>query len=135
MNQRMVGLVCVCVAVLTMGCGGGGAAEPAPAPATTGGTAVAAQGGSLQVNNGSSYAIHYLYMSSTAESTWGPDQLGSSVIGAGESFTLSNVPCGNYDVKLVDEDGDECELRNVYLCADAALNITNDALLQCEGYR
>jgi hypothetical protein len=74
-------------------------------------------------------------MSATSENTWGPDQLGEHTIPAGESFTLNGIPCGDYDVKLVDEDGDECELRGVHLCSDSALNITNEALLSCEGYQ
>lgn len=125
---------------LALACGGGGGGGGGTAPPPTGGggggggTATSGGASSLVVVNNSSYDIYYLYMSSTADPNWGPDQLGSSVLSAGSSFTLNGVPCGNYDIKLVDEDRDECEIRNAYMCADTALTITNEQLLQCEGY-
>ncbi len=53
-----------------------------------------------------------LHLATSADS-WGNDWLGSSEIissGATKTFTVTN---GNYDVKLIDEDGDEYIVWNV----------------------
>ncbi|HVR94970.1 MAG TPA: hypothetical protein VMW27_00025 [Thermoanaerobaculia bacterium] len=85
--------------------------------------------------NRSDWAIHHLFLSSTTDDSWGPDQLGKHVIEPGGSFDLTNIPCDDYDVKLVDEDGDECEIAEVGVCSgDETWKITNDDLLECEGY-
>lgn len=84
--------------------------------------------------NKSAWAIHQLYFSPTAEREWGPDQLGDHTIENGDSFTLTSVPCGAYDVRLVDEDGDECIVEDVGLCADKdQWTITDKDLLGCQS--
>jgi len=110
-----------------------------PAPADGGGGGGEASTGgetsSVLIVNDSDYAIFYLYMSPTSQETWGPDQLGSEIIDSGGgSFTLTGIPCDSYDVRLVDEDDDECIVPAVDVCADAGWHITNDDLLRCEGY-
>jgi hypothetical protein len=91
--------------------------------------------GSVTVQNMSSYTIMNLYMSSSADPNWGNDQLGDQTIPAnGGTFILNNVPCGTYDIKTVDEDQDECQMMGVQLCGDHVWQITNEELLQCEGY-
>lgn len=63
------------------------------------------------------------------------DQLGDHVIKNGGSLTLTGIPCDEYDVKLVDEDGDECIVEAVDVCGeDDEWLITDDDLLECEGY-
>lgn len=83
--------------------------------------------------NESAWDIHHLYLSSTSDEEWGPDQLGDHVIGSGENFELHGVPCDDYDVKIVDEDGDSCVVGGVTLCADDdAWVITDEDLLACQ---
>jgi hypothetical protein len=86
------------------------------------------------VVNQSMWAIHELYLSSTDEADWGPDQLGpTTVIGTGERYTINKIPCDTYDVKLVDEDGDECVVGGVALCAGSDVwTITDEDLLTCQ---
>jgi len=68
------------------------------------------------------------------EDDWGPDQLGDEVIASGESFHLNAIPCDAYDVRIVDEDGDECVVGGVALCADKdAWVINDDDLLSCQA--
>lgn len=88
----------------------------------------------VTIVNQSLWAIHELYLSSTDESSWGPDQLGpTTVIGTGERYTINRIPCDSYDVKLIDEDGDECVVRDVALCADSdTWVITDEDLLACQ---
>jgi hypothetical protein len=89
----------------------------------------------VTIKNKSQWEIHHLFLSATTESEWGPDQLGDNIISAeGGTFLLKNIPCDSYDVKLVDEDGDECVVEDVDLCGSSeGWVITNDDLLECEG--
>lgn len=88
----------------------------------------------VKILNKSDWAIHELYLSPTSDDEWGPDQLGEFVIDAGgDTFTLRNIPCDDYDVRLVDEDGDACVVNEVKLCGDRdTWQITNDDLLACQ---
>ena len=89
---------------------------------------------SIKITNHSKWAIHHLYLSPADEKQWGSDQLGENVLNKGDSFKLTNIDCDKYDIKIVDEDGDECVVENVSLCGDAATwTITDKALLACEN--
>ncbi|HEX6900763.1 MAG TPA: hypothetical protein VF789_13640 [Thermoanaerobaculia bacterium] len=88
----------------------------------------------VKVVNKSDWQIDHFYLSSSDDDEWGPDQLGDDVIGSGESFSLKNIPCDNYDVMLVDEDGDECVVEAVDICGGAeSWVITNKILLGCQA--
>jgi hypothetical protein len=101
----------------------------------TAGTIMAAKGGSVvDIRNDSDWAIHELYVSSVDDNDWGSDQLGREVIESGGSFKLHSIPCDDYDVRLVDEDGDVCVVGGVTLCAGRDIwQITNDDLLTCQA--
>ena len=88
------------------------------------------------VVNNSDWDIHELYLSPTHKDSWGPDQLGDKVIRrGGGSFTLHSIPCGHYDVKVVDEDGDACVIEDIVMCKDHThWNVTNKELTKCEGW-
>lgn len=61
--------------------------------------------GNVKVINGSSsYSITELYISPSSSSTWGANQLSSS-IPAGGSHTVTNVPPDTYDLKAVFSNG------------------------------
>lgn len=88
----------------------------------------------IKVVNQSKWEIHHLYLSSTSDHQWGPDQLGDEVILTGKSFKLTNIDCDDYDIRVVDEDGDECVIEEVNLCGDDTVwKITDKSLLACEG--
>lgn len=97
--------------------------------------ALAAPGDSdITIQNDSSWVLTELYLSSVDDEAWGPDQLGADVVGSGESFTLTDVPCDIYDVRLVDEDDDVCVLGGVKLCAnEARWHIRDKDLLSCQA--
>ena len=97
------------------------------------GTAWAANA-TVKVVNKSDWEIHQFYLSSSEDEDWGPDQLRDDVIGTGESFTLRNIPCDTYDVKLVDEAEDECVVEAVDICGESqSWVITNKILLGCQA--
>ena len=89
----------------------------------------------FMINNRSSFDIYHMYLSPEDKDTWGPDQLGENVIKSGSSFTLNDIPCGEYDIKIVDEDGDVCVVGPIVMCKDHThWDLTNTELGRCEGW-
>lgn len=87
------------------------------------------------ITNNSSYDIYELHISSTGDNNRGRDLLGRfGVLESGASTGVTAEP-GRYDLKLVDEDGDECVVRNLGLYGDQSWNITDRRLLSCEFHR
>ncbi|HVR40257.1 MAG TPA: hypothetical protein VMU84_14270 [Thermoanaerobaculia bacterium] len=96
--------------------------------------ALAARRARIKVINQSKWEIHHLYLSSSDADEWGPDQLEDEILAKGDSITLTNIRCDHYDIKVVDEDGDECVIEHVSLCRDNSYwKITDKALLECEN--
>ena len=96
----------------------------------------AVQRGEFMIVNKSSYAFAQLFISSSTRRVWGPDQLGRRIVRPGESFTLRGIPCGLYDIKLVDEDGDICVVTEIPRCRNHThWEVTNDRLASCQGYQ
>lgn len=90
----------------------------------------------IKVINQSKWEIHHLYLSTSDDDHWGPDQLGEDVLTKGDSITLTDIDCDDYDIKVVDEDGDECVIEQVNLCGDSTYwKITDKELLSCEGHQ
>jgi hypothetical protein len=86
--------------------------------------------------NQSRWEIHYLFLSPSDNPNWGPDQLDDDILAPGEYLELNGIDCDTYDVRLIDEDGDECVVQEIDICAeDSGWHITNQVLLACEGYR
>jgi len=97
--------------------------------------AAAAKKAKVTIHNNSKWDIHHFFLSASEDDEWGPDQLGDDVLESHGAFTLNAIPCDTYDVKLVDEDGDECVVEEVDICGGHdAWSITNQDLLDCEGY-
>jgi hypothetical protein len=65
---------------------------------------------SLEITNNSGTPITYLYISPSESDSWGEDWLGSSEIGAGAAYTVSDIPRGKYDIKATDTDGNVIEV-------------------------
>lgn len=94
-----------------------------------------AGGATVKVINQSKWEIHHLFLSESENEQWGPDQLEDEILAKGDSITLHSIPCDTYDIKVVDEDGDECVIEAVKLCGDSSYwKITDKDLLECEGY-
>ena len=87
----------------------------------------------LVIENESAWDIHRIYISSSDQDEWGPDQLEEDILGSGDTLSLSGVDCDTYDFKLVDEDDDVCEVHGVEICGDETMTISNDALLKCQS--
>lgn len=86
----------------------------------------------VSVENDSDWVIEEFYMSPTDDDDWGDDLLGDDILEPGDIFTLTNISCDDWDILIVDEDGDECILEEIDLCGDRAVwDITNRELLNC----
>lgn len=81
-------------AVLVLACGGGGKSSNPPPPSTA----------SVTVVNNTSLPLTEVYISLSTSSTWGANQITSS-IPAGGSRTITSIPPGTYDLKAVAQDG------------------------------
>lgn len=87
----------------------------------------------VQIHNQSSWDLHELYISLSTEEEWGSDLLGDQIVESGQFANLRDVPCADYDVRIVDEDGDVCIVSEVALCEDAAYVLDDDDLLSCQA--
>ncbi len=89
----------------------------------------------MKITNNSRYDIYHLYVSSSENEDWGPDQFGDFVLQAGGgAFTLKDLIPGEYDIKFVDEDGDECVLEDIAIVQNKNWSLTTSWQTNCEGY-
>lgn len=94
-------------------------------------TAASALAAELTVINSSDYVVHHLHVSPSQSRNWGPDQLGKEIIGRAERFTVRNIPDGTYDLKLVEEDEDECIIENVEVSGAMTWMLTDTVIENC----
>lgn len=86
------------------------------------------------ISNESRWDIHRVFISSCSSNNWGSDRLSENdIMSTGETYTLSNVSGGCYDVKFVDEDGDSCVVPGVRIHGDLTWTMTDRILLSCEN--
>ena len=88
----------------------------------------------LEVSNESKTTIHHIYMSAVGEQKWGDDQLGDGdedTIDPGDTYTLSDIEPGKYDLKLVASDGTVCVIGNVRFGTDKVWTVTEAMLDSC----
>lgn len=92
-----------------------------------------AQNSDFIVTNNSYWTIDQMYLSPTSNDAWGDDQLESEIIPSYSKYELKAVPCDVYDIKFLDEDGDECILVGVEICNDHPVEITNKNIAKCNS--
>lgn len=80
--------------------------------------------GSVKVTNNSSLSIYFLYLSPTSSSSWGPDQLGSTTIPIGGSFTVYDIPPDTYDLKVTSSSGTNAFLYGISVYAGYTAAVT-----------
>jgi hypothetical protein len=109
--------------LFALGAAGCGAEDPDPDPDLD---------SVLTVENQSSYTLISLYLSPTTSVQWGSDLLGEAVLEPGDRFEIGGIDCDTYDIRVVDEDDDECIIEDVDLCLDDAhWLIDDDELAGC----
>lgn len=89
---------------------------------------------SFTLQNATEYDFYYVYISSSDTDSWGEDRLGDAgILYNGQSWTF-NLPAGTYDIKVIDEDEDECVTMGVTVTYDRTYVFTNEQYLECAGY-
>lgn len=89
----------------------------------------------LTITNRSKWIVDEVYFeSSENQDSWGKDMLGRDTLGTDEYFSITNIVAGNYDVKFVDEEGDECILYDIGITKNTSWELTTKWLEKCEGY-
>ena len=100
------------LSLILSACGTDAAATEAPAEETAAPEATEAPVSDeiiaeYEFTNTGEVEICELYLSPVGVEEWGPDQLGEATIPASETFTLTDVPAGTYDAKVVGCNGEE----------------------------
>lgn len=91
--------------------------------------------GTLTVANDSDYDVHHIYFAPAHVPKWGKDWLGKKVLHHGEMLTITGLDCDEYDIKLIDEDGDVCIVEDANICHEDALwHLTSRELEACAGW-
>lgn len=86
----------------------------------------------VRMENNTGYDIYQVRLSSVTDSYWHRDLLGDSVLQNGESFTITEIAPGRYDLAFVDEDGDVCLVHGVAIYSNLNWNLSHTWLLNCE---
>ena len=89
----------------------------------------------LTIQNNSGYDIYEIHMSSVFDGSWERDLLGRHVLSTGNTFDITGITSGRYDIKVVDEDGDACIVQQVAVYQDRSWNLTPLGLVGCEFHR
>ena len=97
-------------------------------------TAPSELGFRFTVNNNSRFAVHDIHVSPAGANKWGPDRTGDMIVKAGESIILKNIEAGQYDFKFVDEDGDQCVLKDFKVTGHQSWDLTMQWLRICQGF-
>ena len=95
--------------------------------------AVHALAATINIENKSSWEIHEIYFAPSSQDDWGDDHLGNEVLEPGMTLTLTGVTAGKWDVRLVDEDEDECIVENQQISASEKFSIDDGDLLDCQA--
>lgn len=75
----------------------------------------------MDITNRTGVTMTHFYASNTGQNTWGPDQLGTSVLGSGRVMSI-NFDDGTgscyFDFRAVFADGDTLVASNINVCAE-----------------
>lgn len=150
MKKKMIWLLCcTMLAALLAACGGEkadsseAAGTPPPASSEATGTPAPASSAvqeqpaeteppatlSVTVTNVSGYNFQELYVSPTGSDNWGQDHLGSTSIlknNGSYDITIDRYEFANYDVMILDEDGDEYRFMYVPLADGCEISVGFD---------
>ena len=83
----------------------------------------------LTIENDSSFTFVEINLAPIDSPTFGADLLGTDVLDPGDVLEISGIDCDIYDIRITDEDGDQCILDTVDLCLDNAVWRIDDAEL------
>jgi len=89
----------------------------------------------VKFRNQSRWSIEKLFFAPVGSDHWGPNQIRHTPVHPDDTFTLTGIRCDKYDVKIIDEDDNECVVRDVALCGDDKVWRLGDRdLLKCQAH-
>ena len=65
----------------------------------------------LELHNLSHEQILFVFMSPVSQEYWGSDLLGADVLQVGQSFIITSIETGEWDIRVVDSSGNHKEFR------------------------
>jgi len=83
---------------------------------------------SIRVVNESNSVVQQLYFSHSSLGSWGADQLGANVLYPGRSVNYRLNNPGNYDFRVVWNNGRASEIRQINVCVASRIIVTNRGL-------
>jgi hypothetical protein len=83
---------------------------------------------SIQVMNQSNYTVQQLFFSHSSLGSWGADQLGANILPPGRAANYRLTNPGNYDFRIVWNNGRASEIRQINVCAASRIIVTNRGL-------
>jgi hypothetical protein len=98
------------------------------------GSAVAQEGKGIRFWNLTLHTITHLRMSPAGENSWGPDQCRNDRDGTvehDERLRITGITRGPHDVRLEDDTGRRCIVRNIAVKAGAVFSIEERQLTDC----
>ena len=101
-----------------------------------GGCAVAQEGKGIRFWNLTLHTITSFRISPAGENRWGADQCQNDRDGTvdhDERLRITGIAPGSYDVKLGDETGRRCIVRNITVQAGSIFSIEERQLTECDG--
>jgi hypothetical protein len=87
----------------------------------------------VKIVNESLLTIREIYFSRT-NTGWGHDRLGPSTLQPGHHLNINALGAGPYDLRLIDEYGDACDVWNLSISRNRTVTLDTDQLLRCQGY-
>lgn len=94
----------------------------------------AADAAELEIVNESLKSIQHLYIAPAGGRDWGRDLLSGAqpaTIGPGDHRTIADLAPATYDLRLIDEDGAECEIQGIEVQTTIKVQLTDTQLAEC----
>jgi hypothetical protein len=84
------------------------------------------------VNEANFSIIHKLYIAPAKSKKWSEDKLQNQTVAKNGRFTISDLPGGAYDLKIIDDDDDTCIITNINIDQNKEWKLTDKIILTCE---
>ncbi|CAI8816452.1 DUF2574 family protein [Pseudomonas sp. IT-P12] len=86
----------------------------------------------IKIENKTSLEIHEVYFAPSIDGDWGDDRLGDYILEPGNQLTLTDIAPGKWKLRLIDEDEDECILKDQKIVLSTSFDIRDDDFLKCK---
>jgi hypothetical protein len=85
----------------------------------------------IVINEANFSIIHKLYIAPAKSDKWSDDKLQNKTVPKNGRFTISDIPSGVYDLKVVDDDNDSCVFSNISIDQNKEWKLTDINMVTC----